>query len=132
LAQLFIEANDQFWREHYGPRYWAYDHENKRWHKYQDGGGHIGHGYGNWCEVNGEPYCDYRAAVFFDLVKILDPLLETASAADQRRCGTYRFLNNTIKLLEHHPSIVIEPSDLNDPPRPCWELEQEERRVRHI
>jgi len=131
LAQLFIEANDLFWRPYDGLRYWAYDAQNKCWHKFQDSGSHIGHGYGSWCETDGEPWIDYRPAVFFDLVKVLDPLLETASPADQRRAGTYRFLSDTIKLLECHPSIVIQPRDLNDEPRPCWEEQQEEKRRAH-
>jgi hypothetical protein len=60
---------------------------------------------------------------------ILNPLLETASAADQRRCGSYYFLNSTIKYLEHHERIVMEPMDLMREPRPCAEARDEEERA---
>ncbi len=129
IARLFVEANNEFWKpQDQPPRFWAYDAANKCWHKYENSGGHIGRDYGGWrCDQNLTPYCDFRPAIFFDLMRILNLLLETASAAEQRRCGSYAFLNGTIKYLEHHPDIVIEARDLCHPPRPILDEELEER-----
>jgi hypothetical protein len=136
IASLFVEANDNLWADaphEYGDpadHYWAYDAERKHWHKCRETGGYIHGDYGEWqCDARGEPYYDFRPAIFFDLMHILNPLLETASAADQRRCGSYAFLNNTIKYLEHHERIVLGPRGLHEQPRPCWEEEMEEERA---
>jgi hypothetical protein len=142
IARLFVEANDNlWWRPHGGSaecwsygdpadHYWAYDPERKHWHKCRETGGYIHDSYGSWqCDTHGVPYYDFRPAIFFDLMRILEPLLETATPADQRRCGSYAFLNNTIKYLEHHERIVMDPRDLRREPRPCFEAREEEERA---
>jgi hypothetical protein len=65
--------------------------------------------------------------VFFGIARVLNPLLETASNADQKRCGSYHFLSSTIKYLECHERVVLSPRGLRYEPRPCWEREEEER-----
>ena len=140
IASLFIEANDNLWAdddyEHGDPadHYWAYDAQRKCWHKCEERGGYIHDGYGQWmCDNHGVPYADYRSAIFFDLMHIVNPLLETASAADQRRCGSYYFLTSTIKYLEHHERIVMRDGmDLMREPRPCREAREEELRAERV
>jgi hypothetical protein len=135
LAQLFVERNDNLWSDipyEYGApadHYWAYDAQCKCWHKCEERGGYIHGDYGEWmCDSRYVPYYDFRPAIFFDLMRVINPLLETASAADQRRCGGYAFLNNTIKYLEHHERIVMDSLDLMREPRPCGEARDEEER----
>jgi hypothetical protein len=136
IAGLFIEQNDNLWADddyEYGDpadHYWAYDAEQKCWQKAEERGGYIHGDYGSWmCDNHGVPYVDYRPAIFFELMRIINPLLESASAADQRRCGTYQFLTSTIKYLEHHERIVMRDGmDLMREPRPCREAREEEER----
>ena len=134
LANLFIEHNDQYWpHPEYGgeSHYWAYDREHRQWHKCEERGCYVHGGMGAWmCELNGEPDIVFRPAVFFELVGLLSAMLETADAATQRRCGSYAFLQGTLKILECHPSIVITREDLEFPPRPSREEEEEARRER--
>jgi hypothetical protein len=131
LANEFVEANDVFWKPQYGVvmYYYAYDRAHKRWHRCRENAGHIANGCGSWmCDSHGEPFEDFRPGVFFDLLRLLNPLLETASPAEQRRAGSYGFLNGVVRLLEHDPRIVIVPEVVCYPPRPCpEELEAEER-----
>jgi hypothetical protein len=132
VARLWVEANDEFWKPQFGyvEHYLAFDTERRRWQKYKDGAGHIGRNYGNWeCDDNGEPFAEYRPLAFFDLARIIEPLLETASAADQKRLGSYAFMNNVIRLLEHDQRIAIGWRDLREPPRPVLDEEEEERRA---
>lgn len=130
LAELFIEANDVFWRPQYGLNmyYYAYCRAQKVWHKCRETGGYLDHGCGWWMtDQYDAPLEDFRPAVFHDLRQLLAPLLETASPATQRRCATFAFLNGTMKLLECDPRIVIAPEGVCCPPRPCREQEAEER-----
>jgi hypothetical protein len=132
VAGLWIEANDRFWKQQFGcvDHYLAYDAQRRRWQKYQDGGGHIGRNYGNWeCDARGEPYAEYRPLAFFDLVRVINPLLDTASPRDQQRLGSYGFMNGVIRLLEHDERIAITARDLREPPRPVLDMEWEERRA---
>jgi hypothetical protein len=121
IARLWIEANDQFWEPQFDcvDHYLAFDTQRRRWQKYKDGGGHIGRDYGNWeCDARGEPYAEYCPLAFFDLARLLNPIIETASPADQRRLGSYAFMNGVIRLLEHDERVAITPRDLLEPPRP--------------
>ena len=131
IARLFVEANDALWREHGDfPHYWTFDAQAKVWHKCQELGGYLDRHIFDWrTGPQGEPAIDFRPGVFFDLVQIVNPLLEIASPADQRRAGSYNFLNQTIKLLEHHERIVMSSwRDLEEAPRPILEEEMEEVR----
>jgi len=130
LAELFIEANDVFWRPQYGLNmyYYAYCRAQNVWHKCRETGGYLDRGCGCWIvDQYGAPLEDYKPGVFFDLRRLLAPLLDVASAAEQRPCGSYAFLNGVVKLLERDARIVIGPEGVCYPPRPCRDQEAEER-----
>jgi hypothetical protein len=82
------------------------------------------------CDLQDVPFIDFAPAVFFELVGLLSPLMETASVVDQRRCGSYSFLQGCMKILQTHPSIVITREDLKSPPRPLREEQEQLRRER--
>lgn len=124
IVTLFIEANDDFFRERYGREesYFLYDRARKRWQKHRETYGYISDGGGVWqCDDRGEPYLDFRPAVFFEVCHICALLSEHASPAEQRRLGSYAFLNSVVKMLELDLRCVVQPGDLDKRPAPCRE-----------
>jgi len=129
-AELFIERNDEFWCDEYGfpDRYYAYCRADKAWHVAHEVSGYIYPDDADWrCSLNGEPQQDFRPAVMFDLRRLLAPLLDTASPAEQRRAGSYYFLAGTIRLLEHDPRMIRAPEDFRWRPRTRRENAREYR-----
>lgn len=62
--------------------------------------------------------------MFFEIRNLLRPLTETASPVEQRRIGSYAFINGVVKLLEHDPRAVVGPRDLAKPPN-RWETQRD-------
>ncbi len=104
IAGLFIEANDNLWADtfpyEYGDpacHYWAYDAERKHWHKCRETGGYIEGDYGEWqCDERGDPYYDFRPAVFFDLMRIINPWRPRQAAHDAPWSSLYEANKSTI------------------------------------
>jgi hypothetical protein len=133
-VELFIEANDGFFFDRYGieEQYFLYDRARKRWQKHRETYCYISDGGGVWqCDEHGEPDIDFRPAVFFEVCHLCALLSETASPAEQRRLGSYSFLNSVVKMLELDPRCVMQPGELSKPPRPCRE-ELERKRVEKL
>ncbi len=131
IVELWIEANDQYWGPQYdmplGDHFLAFETTMRRWHKHTPGGGYPKNGW--WeCGDDCEPFGDYKSLAFFDLARLLSPLIETASPADQRKLGSYSFMNGVIRLLERTERVCITTHDLCKLPRPLLEEKMESER----
>jgi hypothetical protein len=73
------------------------------------------------------PFEDFLPEVHRDIHRVIQPLLETATPAEQRRVGSFAFAHGVVKMLEHSPLMIIAPWELNAKPRPLREQEAAER-----
>ncbi len=74
-----------------------------------------------------QPYEDYLPEVHRDIQSVIRPLLETASLAEQRRAGSFAFINAVLRFLENDLRMIILPWELEAKPRPIREEEATER-----
>ena len=124
VCDLFIECNETFWGDP-ASHYWGYLRQNRTWHKCRECGGQM---LDNWAaDRHGQPFEDYLPEVHRDIQRVIRPLLETASAAEQRRAGSFIFVNGVMRMLEHDPRAIITRDELEMEPRPVREQMRAER-----
>ena len=87
-CDLFISRNETFWDSCDRPEYfWGYLRENRTWHKCPENGGLM---LDNWrADRHCQPFEDYLPEVHRDIQRVIRPLLETATPAEQRRAGSF-------------------------------------------
>ncbi len=130
VCDLFIERNDEFWgSENHPSHFWGYLRSNKTWHRCGECANYMT---ANWAaDRHGQPFEDFLPAIHRDIHRVIRPLLETATPAEQRRAGSFVFINGVVKMLEHDPRVIILPWELNAEPRPIREELAAERAAEH-
>ena len=127
ICDLFISRNEQFWGSEHSPsHYWGYCRETRAWHKCRECAGYMTD---DWAADRcHRPFEDFLPEVHRDIHRVIQPLLETATPAEQRRVGSFAFAHGVVRMLEYDPRIIIERRELHNPPRPIREEELREAR----
>ncbi len=122
IVDLFVERNETFWGTEHSPSYyWGYLRENRTWHKCSECAGQM---LDDWrADSRHRPFEDFLPKVHRDIHRVIKPLVETASPSEQRRAGSFAFVNGVIRFLENDLRVIILPWELRNAPRPIREEE---------